>query len=76
MKVVLVRKLADLMDGVDVRGYNAGDLLDLPTGDACALLAEQWAIRDRRESATPHSVERRSHRQTPSSADDDVEQAS
>lgn len=48
MKVVLTRKLADCMDGVDVADRHVGDVLDLEPADARVLIAEQWAIPDRR----------------------------
>lgn len=48
MKVVLTRKLADCMDGVDVADRHVGDVLDLEPADAWVLIAEQWAIPDRR----------------------------
>jgi hypothetical protein len=76
MKVVLLRKLAEEMDGVDVSGYTAGDIVDLPRADARLLIAEQWAIPDRRTSVGGHCVERRRHHQSPARADDEVEQAS
>jgi hypothetical protein len=49
MRVVLTRKLANCLDGVDVSDRQVGDVLDLPAADARSLLAEQWAIPDRRE---------------------------
>jgi hypothetical protein len=59
MKVVLVRKLADVMDGVDVSGYRCGDVVDLPARDAQLLIVESWAIPDRRHVDEGRSVERR-----------------
>jgi hypothetical protein len=53
MKVVLLRKLAERMDGVDVTGREVGDVLDLPPHEAHALLAERWAISERRERESP-----------------------
>jgi len=56
MRVRLVRKLADNLDGIDVSGYREGDVLDLPAGRAALLIAEQWAVpvrgRDRRKAST------------------------
>jgi hypothetical protein len=49
MRIVLMRKLANSMDGVDVSDRQVGDVLDLPAADAHALVAEQWAIFDRRD---------------------------
>ena len=60
MRVVLTRKLANYMDGVDVSDREVGDVLDLPGRDAQSLLAEQWAIPDRRGAAIQVvSLERR-----------------
>lgn len=43
MRVRLTRKLADCLDGVDLRAHTTGDVLDLPAREARLLLAEQWA---------------------------------
>ena len=60
MKVVLTRKMADVMDGIDVAGYQVGDVLDLAPADARLLLAEQWAIPERRrQCGKPPARERR-----------------
>jgi hypothetical protein len=60
MNVVLMCKLADVMDGIDVAGHQVGDVLDLAPADARLLLAEQWAIPERRrECGTPPARERR-----------------
>ena len=60
MKVVLTCKLADSMDGVDVAAHQVGDVLDLTAAEARMLVAERWAIPDRRRrrGAAP-AVERR-----------------
>lgn len=44
MRVRLVRKLADLLDGVDVSGHSSGDILELSRRDAELLIAERWAV--------------------------------
>ena len=62
--MVLLRKLAEVMDGIDLRGYENGDLVDLPARDARLLVAESWAVPDRRHSNTGCTVERRRHRTT------------
>jgi hypothetical protein len=60
MKVRLTRKLADVVDGIDVSAYRVGDVLDLPIPEATLLVAEQWAIAERRTSdGRPPGVERR-----------------
>lgn len=43
MKVRLIRKLANFLDGIDVRGAGEGDTLDLPPRKAALLIAERWA---------------------------------
>lgn len=59
MKVRLTRKHADCIDGVDLRGDEPGDLLDLPAADARLLVAEQWGVPERRERSDPSPVRRR-----------------
>jgi hypothetical protein len=48
MRVRLTRKLAEVIDGVDLSGHTVGDAFDLPRRDARLLIAEGWAQRDRR----------------------------
>jgi len=43
MRVRLTRKLADRIDGVDLRGCVVGDVLELPRAQASLLIAEEWA---------------------------------
>jgi hypothetical protein len=50
MKVVLIRKLAKEMDGVNVARHTVGDVLDLPPREANMLIAEQWATPERRHA--------------------------
>ena len=42
MRVQLIHKLADHLDGVDVSPYQEGDVIDLPREEAELLLAERW----------------------------------
>jgi hypothetical protein len=66
MKVRLSRILADYLDGIDVRNYRVGDVLDLPPSEAQLLVAEEWAIVERRNSSMPPpSGERRRSSQPP-----------
>ena len=44
MRVRLIKKFADIIDGVDLRGRSVGDLLNLKPREARLLLAEQWAV--------------------------------
>ena len=43
--VRLIRKYADMIDGVDLEDADVGDRLDLPKHDADVLIAEGWAER-------------------------------
>lgn len=69
MRVRLTRKLAERLDGVDLTEYKVGDILNLTTSDAQLLVAEQWAIRERRGVASlegrrqyaPELLDRRKH---------------
>ena len=60
MKVRLVKKHAEMIDGIDLAGHSVGDLLDLPGRQARLLLAEEWAIRERRYHSTGTAERRRS----------------
>ena len=44
MKVRLTRKLAQLVDGIDLSSAREGDTLDLPADQAKLIVAEGWAI--------------------------------
>ena len=48
MRVLLARKLADSMDGIDLSHCAAGDLIDLPDREARIMVAERWATFARR----------------------------
>ncbi len=57
MRVRLVRKLADLIDGVDLSKYQVGEILELPRRKARLLLAEGWASRiDQDYAGDPHTA--------------------
>ena len=60
MRVRLTRKLADRIDGVDLRGHQVDEVFDVPPRDAHLLMAEEWAIAERRSADLPHATERRS----------------
>ena len=59
MKVRLTRKHAERIDGIDLRGREPGDLLDLPPREARMIVAEQWAVPERRERQTRTTTRRR-----------------
>jgi hypothetical protein len=44
VKVRLIRKLAECIDGVNLAGVTVGEVVDLPPSAALLLIAEQWAI--------------------------------
>ena len=70
MKVRLSRVLADYLDGIDVRNCRAGDVLDLPDAEARLLVAERWAIPERRLiDAPPPACGDRRKRNLPPPAD-------
>jgi hypothetical protein len=48
MRVVLTRKLAEMIDGVDLSLRQVGQVFDASPEEAWLLVAEQWAIVDRR----------------------------
>jgi hypothetical protein len=48
MRLRLVRKLAEEIDGVDLSHQHVGDVFDLPGRKAQLLVAEGWAIAERR----------------------------
>ena len=43
LAVRLTRKLADMVDGIDLSASRVGDVLYLPWRGACLLIAEGWA---------------------------------
>jgi hypothetical protein len=44
MRIRLVQKLAETIDGVDISDYAVGDVIDLHVDEARLLVAERWAI--------------------------------
>ena len=72
VRIRLIRKLAECLDGVDVSQYHAGDVLDLASREAEMLLAEGWASRtadpaDGAESSTAPVEEAQSLPEEPKS---------
>jgi hypothetical protein len=55
MRVQLIRKLAEKINGIDVSQRRVGDVIDLPRRDAELLVAEGWArpACDRRIESQP-----------------------
>ena len=56
MRVLLMRKLAAEIDGVDLSGYDVGDVVELPATNATLVIAEGWAIREDRGAGAPTVV--------------------
>lgn len=46
LRVRLIRKLANRIDGVDISGYRVGDIVTVPLRDGQLLIAEGWAVLD------------------------------
>ena len=46
MDLRLTRKLAEVIDGVDLTGRAVGDIVKLPASEARLLIAEGWAVED------------------------------
>ena len=44
MRVQLIKKLAEMLDGIDLSAYQPGDIFDLPRAEAALLVAEGWAV--------------------------------
>jgi hypothetical protein len=62
MKVILTQKLADKLDGIDLARFRVGDVVDVSQSEAGLLVAEGWAMFDRRVRSRPvrcGAVERR-----------------
>src|ERR1041384_7511782 len=49
MRVRILRKLADRLDGVDLTPCDVGELIDLPEHDGALVVAENWAVFARRQ---------------------------
>lgn len=58
VRVWLSRKLADVINGIDLKGRRVGDVLELRARDAWLLLADGYAALDRRMSADRRRVSR------------------
>lgn len=48
MRLVLVRKFANQIDGIDLTRVHVGDVLELSRADARLLEAEGWGVIERR----------------------------
>jgi len=50
MRVRLTRKLAQEIDGIDLSSLDVGAVVNLPTPKARLLIAEKWAVAERRRA--------------------------
>ena len=46
MRVQLIKKLAEMLDGIDVSAHQQGDILNLTRSECALLVAEGWAVRE------------------------------
>jgi hypothetical protein len=53
LKIRLVRKLAERLEGIDLGRYRVNDLIDLPRREAMLLMAHGWAVRADPSPAPP-----------------------
>ncbi len=53
MRIRLIRKLAEQLNGIDLSRWRVGDILDLPLREAELLVAEGWgrAVREQKAGA-------------------------
>jgi len=58
VRVWLSRKLAEFINGIDLRGRQVGDVLELGAREAALLLADGFAELDRRVSGDRRAVAR------------------
>lgn len=54
MRVRITKRLAHVIDGVDLSDYEVGDLIELPDREAALLMAEGWAVADARGAGPGH----------------------
>jgi hypothetical protein len=72
MRVRLIKKLAPHVDGVDLSHHEVGTVLDLPSTQARLLIAEGWAVRERRHKAVTPRVIAFRRSTDPGHRDDDI----
>ena len=58
VKVILIRKLAGALNGIDLTACNEGDVMEMSAEDARVLIAEAWAV-PLAEQPTAHDRPRR-----------------
>lgn len=68
MRVRLTKKLADMVDGIDLSGCSVSDVLDLGAREARMLVAEGWAEPQRPTEDRRRHVSAASHLKNPAPA--------
>jgi hypothetical protein len=48
VRVRLIKKFAEAIDGIDLRNRGVGDVMDLAPSKARLLIAEEWGVAERR----------------------------
>jgi len=56
VRVRLIRKIAEHVDGVDVTGHAVGETFELTSAEAALLVAEGWAVLASEDGAGRHGV--------------------
>ena len=56
MRVRLIRKYAECIDGVDLSRHRTGDILELPPYEANLLISERWAVAAAGPTETRHAT--------------------
>ena len=59
VRVTLIRKYAEMIDGVDLSHHSVGETFRLPRNEARLLISEQWAVPAPREKVGSKHVEQR-----------------
>lgn len=57
MRVRLIKKLAEVIDGIDLTAVKAGDVLNLERSEAQLLIVEGWAVLEDRVGRREHVSE-------------------
>lgn len=65
MRIRLIKKFAERIDGVDLHRHFVGDLLDLEPSAARLLIAEGWGLAERRTTERRHDVSGTSNPRAP-----------
>jgi len=76
MRVRLTKKLAQVINGVDLSNHTVGDVMELPDAKGQLLVAEGWALRERRFDGLARVLAFRRSTDLGHHEDDDVSQAS